>query len=268
MERTSTTLKRAVARTAARLGLLPALSDAYFFLRSRGQGSEATAAESEGLPPATLRFSSAGTSDVHWFLESGRLAQETLAEVIRDHAAGSQPRAVLDFGCGCGRVLRHADRRHATRYVGMDLNRRGIKWCRNHLGFGEFFRARPLPPLPEQLGRFDLIYAFSVFTHLPIEAQKAWAQTLATHLEADGLLVLSTHGDAFIGDLSETELAQYRQGEIVVREPVAAGTNACAAYHPGSSLLRVLPPELEKVSFIAQGARGNPPQDLWVLRRR
>ncbi len=260
-------LKRAVARTAARLGVLPELSDAYFFLRDRLRGRGSAAVDQEGLPPASLRLSSAGTGDAGWFLESGRLAQQTLAGVLRDHAQQSPPRAVLDFGCGCGRVLRHAERQSATRYVGVDVNRRAVRWCRRHLGFADFHHASLEPPLSDALGRFDLIYAFSVFTHLPVDAQKSWAQDLASHLEAGGLLVLSTHGDAFLDDLSSSELARYQGGEIIVREPIASGTNACAAYHPEDSLLEVLPPQLEKVCFVPQGARGNPPQDLWVLRR-
>jgi SAM-dependent methyltransferase len=246
--------------------LLPVLSDAYFFLKSQGFRPQA-GAEEEGLPPASLRLSSAGTSDPRWFLESGTLAQQTLADVLRDHGQNSPPRAVLDFGCGCGRVLRHAKHRDATKYVGIDWNRRAIRWCQKNLPFADFFRGELLPPLPPELGPFDLIYAFSVFTHLPLEAQEAWTRTLADHLHVGGLLVLSTHGDAFLDDLSATELAQYRSGEIVLREPIAAGTNACAAYHPGESLLQVCPPHLQKVSFLPQGARGNPPQDLWVLRR-
>jgi hypothetical protein len=59
------------------------------------------------LPPATLRVQVAGTADIESFLHGGQLAAQTVRELL---AAGGRPmercRAILDFGCGCGRVLR------------------------------------------------------------------------------------------------------------------------------------------------------------------
>ncbi len=263
----SVTLKRVVARAAARFGLLPWLSDAYLFLKSNGMRSQRSLAYSPALPPPSLRFSSAGTSDPEWFVQSGRQAYQCLTAAVGRHLVRTAPRAVLDFGCGCGRVLRHASQDSGTRHVGVDWNRRAIRCCRKLLPFADFFHGSLLPPLHEDLGRFDLIYAFSVFTHLPLEAQKAWAREFAAHLEIGGLLILSTHGDAFAEDLSESESTLYRGGKVVIREPIAAGTNVCAAFHPGDSLLQVMPAGLRKVEFIQQGALGNPPQDLWVLVR-
>lgn len=257
-------VKRLIARSLGRLGLLPAVSDAYDVLRFRPGGAQGG---DSSLPPPALRFSSAGTADPEWFLQSGQLAQQALNQAITQFAGFETPDAVLDFGCGCGRVLRHAPRDLPTRYVGVDWNGRAIKWCRSHLAFAEFHLGSLLPPLPE-VGELDLIYAFSVFTHLTVPAQKAWAKALSDCLSPRGILVLSTHGDAFVEHLGPEELESYREGRIVVREPDAAGTNACAAYHPGDSIESVLPEGLRTLGHLERGALGNPPQDLWVFGRQ
>jgi SAM-dependent methyltransferase len=262
-------VKRGVAWAVQWLGLLPAVMDAYLYARYRrvgGTKGEPTGND-DSLPPARLRFSASGTSNIGWFLESGRSGHRVLRETISEHLEGRVPRTVLDFGCGCGRVLRHFRDSEGSRFFGVDWNPAAVRWCRRKLRFAECYRCSIEPPLSLPVDRFDLIYAFSVFTHMTCRLQKAWGSHLAERLERGGLLVISTHGDAFRKDLSESERCRYDSAEIVIREPSLAGTNLCAAYHPASSVRELFPPWLEVVSHVAQGARGNPPQDLWVLRR-
>lgn len=150
---------------------------------------------------------------------------------------------------------------------GVDWNRRAVRWCRKNLPPADFYRGGLGPPLPEDLAELDLIYAFSVFTHLPEAVQTAWLGELSSRLTDGGLLVLSTRGDAFADQLTDEEKQLYAQGRMVIREPSVAGTNVCAAYHPPGALERLLPEDLEILEHVPAGARGNPPQDLWVLRR-
>lgn len=274
-------VKRWLAGTLGRLGLLAPVTDLYLLLRSgrasgpdgggtRPRGSASPGPPSEEglpLPPPRLRFSAAGTADVEWFLVSGRAAAELVREILATRPAGSAGPAILDFGCGCGRVLRHLRGIEGARLHGVDWNAAAVRWCGENLPFARVARGRIAPPLPLPGERFDLVYAFSVFTHFPAALQTAWLAELAARLAPGGLLVLSTHGDAFERELSADERRRYRAGELVLREPGLAGTNVCAAYHPPSALERLLPPGLAVDRHEPQGARGNPPQDLWVLRR-
>src|SRR4030081_44495 len=59
------------------------------------------------IPPSDLRFMVAGTTSISWFLEAGAMAFESIREALtRNGVAVEKLGAVLDFGCGCGRVLR------------------------------------------------------------------------------------------------------------------------------------------------------------------
>ncbi|MEM8933035.1 MAG: methyltransferase domain-containing protein [Acidobacteriota bacterium] len=257
------TIKRAGARVASTLGVLPRLTDLFLYAKSRPwRHQNAGDAGGATLPPPILRSSSTGTTDVRWFLESGQLGAEVVRSALCDQAF--ETARILDFGCGCGRVARHVA---GPGFVGVDWNAAAIRWCGNHLP-GRFVVGGLEPPLALDDGaRFELIYAFSVFTHMPRELQIDWLRELTSRLDPSGTLLISTHGQAFVGDLSPDERALYDAGELVVREPVAAGTNVCAAYHPPESLAALLPAGWTIQQHVPEGALGNPPQDLWVLGR-
>ena len=73
--------------------------------------------------------------------------------------------SILDFGCGCGRVVRWW-RDLPAEIHGSDFNPTLVRWCRENLPFGVFEVNRPEPPLPYPDDSFDLVYALSVLTHL------------------------------------------------------------------------------------------------------
>ena len=102
---------------------------------------------------------------------------------------------VLDFGCGCGRALRHFhDHPLSFQMYGTDIDAEAIAWCRRKLPFVTFRVNDPLPPLPFAAGTFDLIYAVSVFTHLDEGHQLAWLKELKRVSKPGAILLLSAHG--------------------------------------------------------------------------
>ena len=176
--------------------------------------------------------------------------------------------SILDFGCGCGRVTRYWQGVTAARVFGTDYNPTLIDWCSRNLRFAKFGVNQPIPPLSFADRQFDVIYAFSVFTHLTEDLQMAWIHELTRVLAPGGLLLLSTHGERYMGRLDDAERRRFAAGELVVKNDVSApGTNACAAYHPLAYVRDRLAGELELVDFQPEGAKGNPHQDLYVLRK-
>jgi SAM-dependent methyltransferase len=112
-----------------------------------------------------------------------------------------------------------------------------------------------------------LIYALSVFTHLPAPAQTAWLAELSRVLRPGGFLLLSTHGASYLPKLRRGERDRFKAGELVERFGRAAGTNLCSVYHPELYVRKELSRGWDLVAFEPQGAKGNPDQDLILLRK-
>ena len=220
------------------------------------------------LPPEVLRLLVAGTDDAEWFLTAGKLAADSLAALLARNGVPIETcAAILDFGCGCGRVIRHLTHLPAALH-GCDTNPVGVEWCAEHLPAGRFAVNALESATEYDAGSFDLVYAFSVLTHLPLDVQLHWMRELRRVLRPGGVLVLSLHGDALFGKLTRAERADYRAGRLVVRGGGLAGTNHCAAFHPPAFVRDVLADGFEVLEHAREGAKGNPPQDAWVLRRK
>jgi len=204
----------------------------------------------------------AGTADADWFLRSGRAAYDAIAA----HVPLDEVRAVLDFGCGCGRVTRYwAD--FSGDVCGSDVSDAAIAWCRANLSFARFETNALAPPLALPDASFDLVYALSVFTHLTEELQLAWRDELRRVLRPGGRLLATTHGRSYISRLDAEERSRFERGELVVRWGDLPGTNLCSAYHPERYLRETLANGFAFVELEPEGARGNPTQDLVLLRR-
>ena len=144
------------------------------------------------------------SADIASFLADGREragAVERAFGTAGFELAGA--RRVLDFGCGCGRVIRHWADRKATEWHGSDINERLISWCRDHLSFARFEVNGLAPPLPYRAGFFDAIYAISVLTHLDEDLQNRWLGELARIVAPDGAVLLTTHGDGWLPGLDD-----------------------------------------------------------------
>jgi hypothetical protein len=67
--------------------------------------------------------------------------------------------------------------------------------------------------------------------------------------------------------LDSGERERFERGELVVRWGDVPGTNLCSAYHPERYLRDTFARGYEFVELEPEGARGNPTQDLVLLRK-
>jgi hypothetical protein len=80
-------------------------------------------------------------------------------------------------------------------------------------------------------------------------------------------LLLTTHGRSYLPRLDAGERARFEAGELVVRWNDVPGTNLCSAYHPEHYLRQTFARGFTFVELEPEGARGNPTQDLVLLRK-
>jgi SAM-dependent methyltransferase len=225
------------------------------------------------LPPPELIRITAGHASPHRFyqafMESGQRGARMLTS--RAKAAGlkvDEARAILDFGCGCGRVIRHWKGLDRVRVCGTDYNPYLISWCRANLPFAEFAVNGGAPGLRYEDGAFEFLYGISVFTHLSESLQRPWIEELRRIVSPGGLVILTFMGEARLEGLTPEERERFAAGKIVVKVDERSGTNTCNAYHPELYLREEFTTGFDVLEYEPEGAHqvaGH--QDLLVLRR-
>jgi SAM-dependent methyltransferase len=221
------------------------------------------------LPPARLRAQiGPAHADAEFFLRTGRAQAELVRELVREGGSSvDDSKAILDFGCGCGRILRHWGELPRTRVFGCDIDPRMVQWCDANLPFADVSVNHLEPPLPYADSAFDLVYAFSVFTHLSVQLQHAWMQECLRVLRPNGWLLMSTLGEHYLSlkRLTEPEEQAFRRGEVVVLYQHSAGSSLCSAYHPPDYVRESLGADFELVTFRPAADEGR--HDLHLFRK-
>jgi 2-polyprenyl-3-methyl-5-hydroxy-6-metoxy-1,4-benzoquinol methylase len=106
---------------------------------------------------------------------------------------------VLDFGCGWGRITRlFLKDVLGDNLYGIDVDTAAIDMCQQTLGYGTFEVNHAAPPTTFQTASFDLVVAYSVFSHLAEPAHLQWLAECARILKGGGVLVVTTLKRSFL----------------------------------------------------------------------
>ena len=137
-----------------------------------------------------------------WYFSTGYGGALEILTTLEHHSFDlANLRSVLEFGCGSARVLRHFRNIGHLSLAGSDANPKAIEWARRNLS-GIDFRINALePPLPFAEKSFDLVYALSVFTHIPLAWQHRWLEELRRVLRPEGYLLCTVLGSSFVDQM-------------------------------------------------------------------
>lgn len=175
---------------------------------------------------------------------------------------------ILDWGCGPARIARHMPLLIPDGKVyGSDYNASTIEWCSQFIPGVEFRKNELNPPLSFDNSFFSAVYALSVFTHLSKENHYTWIEEIKRVLKPDGIFLFTTQGAAFRSKLSDPEMKNFLNGEIVVRGKVKEGHRSFSAFHPKEFMHGLFSDKWEVVKYIPGTMQSwGPEQDTWIVK--
>lgn len=228
------------------------------------------------LPPLALRYRVHGSIKPDSFLRVGRRCAADIEALLRDGGFRfPEFLQVLDFGCGCGRVLRFLARDRATKGTlhGTDIDSQAIRWCTQHLPFAHWSVNDALPPTRYGPNAFDFVFAISVFTHLDERLQLAWLSEILRILKPNGLLLATVHGEQYVDQVKKEHMGVFDATGILnqVGRTGALKLDGLPDYyqttfHSRNYIERVWGKMFEVLSYKEKGM--NERQDAVLLRKR
>lgn len=145
------------------------------------------------MPSAEVQINWTGTSGAP-LLDQSLAFVGAVSTAFESHTGRSLSGArILDYGCGWGRLIRLMYKfSPPERIYGCDAWETSLALCRGSGIRAHLATCEEVPTsVPFPGVSFDLIYAFSVFTHLSERTSKAVVATLRRCIEPDGLLVVT-----------------------------------------------------------------------------
>ncbi|MFH1612130.1 MAG: class I SAM-dependent methyltransferase, partial [bacterium] len=220
------------------------------------------------LTRVNLRYRVHGCMNLKNFLEVGKkCAQDIESELLKINKKIDSFEKILDFGCGCGRILNYFKNTSATLY-GTDIDKKAIKWCSQHLPFAEFNSNNALPCLKYSSNMFDFIYAISIFTHLNKEYQLLWLREFQRIIKPQGILILSIHGEYCFQNLSKIQKENLeKQGTIFVITNVVNNIFPKwyqTSYHTKKYIFNEFGKYFKILNYVDQGLNNH--QDMVILQ--
>jgi SAM-dependent methyltransferase len=227
-------------------------------------------ADEHPMPPAELLVAVTGTASREWFSVRGRQDAELFARLAAEHGADlTEARVVMDFGCGCGRIARWLAPQvvgGGGRFLGSDLNPRLAAWCAANLP-GEYAVNRLKPPLACADGAVDVLYAYSVLTHLREATAAGWLAEIARVLRPGGLALLTFHDEAYAAAFGPAQVRETlgERGYVVANDALE-GSNYISAWTTHAHFARMAAPMFEVLEIIP--GKTDATQAVAVLRKR
>jgi len=148
-------------------------------------------------PPAEVQLRFAGASGDDTMRDAFNIYR-----LIRNLASQHLSRpmtSVMEFGSGWGRIIRCFSREiDPHRLHGIDCMPEAIDICKATNPYAQFQLVDPFPPTTVASDSFDVVYAYSVFSHLSEDAHLRWLSEFRRVLKPGGLLIATTRPREFI----------------------------------------------------------------------
>jgi 2-polyprenyl-3-methyl-5-hydroxy-6-metoxy-1,4-benzoquinol methylase len=143
-----------------------------------------------GFPPDEVQIRTVGSAGAHALREAFAFYAFVKRMCARHGVELSAATKILDFGIGWGRIarffLKDVD---AENLYGADVDRELVRVCADTALPVAVAHVEPKGSLPFAHDEFDLVTAYSVFTHLPEPVQDTWLAEISRAMVPGALFV-------------------------------------------------------------------------------
>jgi SAM-dependent methyltransferase len=152
-----------------------------------------------GFPPPDMQSSTVGGTYERTLDEVFPFYRHVKDSCARNGTPLRRNSEILDFGVSWGRIVRFFMKDvDTTRLHGVDTSAEFLGAARDTGVPGHLHQIEPLGRLAYPDGFFDLVYAYSVFTHLPENVADHWLAEIARTLKPGALLIATVEPPRFL----------------------------------------------------------------------
>jgi 2-polyprenyl-3-methyl-5-hydroxy-6-metoxy-1,4-benzoquinol methylase len=139
-----------------------------------------------------------------YYFDTGKQLATGLLQYLLSADLHPEQLDFLDFAAGYGRVTRWLVPAFGTVTVA-DLEQEMINFNRQEFGVSGFVSSVDSRILLSHCRDYDVVFVFSLFTHLPDKTWRAWLSALAGLVRPSGHLIFSTHSYELMAQLNPAQ---------------------------------------------------------------
>ena len=172
------------------------------------------------FPEDNIQISTIGNKGINSLHEPKNMYQEIRRITKQQNKSFNKETKFFDFACGYGRMPRFFMKDiFPGNLYGSDVTKEFIDLCKTTFcikckkiaicGGGDvsFDINNPFPPLKYGNETFDVIMAYSLFSHLSEDAHLAWLKEFLRIIKPSGLIFLTFRQQSFLTDLKQKSIA-------------------------------------------------------------
>jgi hypothetical protein len=133
---------------------------------------------------------------ISYYFNTGHESAEKLNSVLRDDLSVdvTKGKEMLEFASGYGCVTRHwSTVLPAFAITSSDIHPEANSFIIDELG-GQSVQSSSVPELFDPRREYDVVFALSFFSHIPVRTWSRWLKALFKTLHVGGSMIFTTHG--------------------------------------------------------------------------